>query len=199
LPRTVETLLDSLLPAIPHSPAPPAELLSPHVQLRLLPKTHPRFPAVRGRVAYMATWRLAQMVLPFVALGPVEGAAAAVPDERRLQRDQRVEFVVDSLRMEDASGATMALSSGGVRDVRASAGARLYVRWRTLFTAPADGPDGRVEVDVATIAGTFTFEFDEAGRILVHSIDDVEEVRSGADAPATAARPLGSLLMARRV
>ncbi|AEO71460.1 uncharacterized protein THITE_75460 [Thermothielavioides terrestris NRRL 8126] len=160
-------ILQERLPTLLQTPL-PQEVLSPHITLHLFPSTHPHLPTVTGRVAYIA------------ALWSSPIAWNRVP----LVGNVRLEIL--SARMVDHPGAC---------------GEQLVVRWRTVggggrigkkgllgFGAGAgDGDSAETEVKAPVgmaqpvgasdkeFTGLFIFDFDSEGRILSHTIENVQE------------------------
>jgi hypothetical protein len=81
---------------------------------------------------------------------------------------------------------------------------KLLVRWQTSFvpatntpvTAAVDGDDGRA---ASIVTGLFTFEFDRNGKILVHSVDDLEEIRMQETAGSKGLKKLAEAVARRHV
>ncbi|KAK9454302.1 hypothetical protein V1511DRAFT_451676, partial [Dipodascopsis uninucleata] len=196
LGETLDMLIH-LLPNIQHE-RPPESLLSPQVQLRFFPKTHPGLPTIKGKTKYLLAWRFAQWVMPIFVLGPVEGLAelatmdvgSSSNDQQRRTANEnsrtstkyedsesgRIHFKVISMRVinEDLAMDFELSPSQGYDDTPIT---KLIVRWETVFSQPRRSSDYiDVNKNQSTVTGIFTFEFDRAGKILVHSIDDIQEV-----------------------
>ncbi|KAK9237485.1 hypothetical protein V1525DRAFT_442429 [Lipomyces kononenkoae] len=229
--------LDTLIRVLPNlqHENPPLSLLSPSIQLRFFPKTHPGLPTIRGKTAYIASWRIAQWILPFVVLGPIDGfaeiadsaadSAAVVPksDDRgpsgtltailglgnRPSPDHKkgnIVFKIISMRIinEDNDIDDDILGNSDSVDGYASEPAtKLLVRWQTSFdptasslaTAAENVEDGKV---ASIITGLFTFEFDRNGKILVHSVDDVQEIRTQQSAGSKGLKKLAEVVARRQ-
>ncbi|KAK9351228.1 hypothetical protein V1523DRAFT_353944 [Lipomyces doorenjongii] len=233
LGETLDTLI-RLLPNLQHE-NPPLSLLSSNIQLRFFPKTHPGLPTIRGKTAYIAAWRIAQWILPFVVLGPIDGFAeiadsaadaAAVTkksDDRSMpgltsilglgnrqspdHRKGNIVFKIISMRIinEDNDIDDDILGNFEAVDEYASEPAtKLLVRWQTSFepatnapaTAAEDEADGRA---ASIVTGLFTFEFDRNGKILVHSVDDLEEIRMQQTAGSKGLKKLAEAVARRHV
>lgn len=212
----LDTLM-RILPNLQHE-LPPSSILSRHIQLRLLPKTHPSLPSIRGKVGYLASWRLAQWVLPFFVLGPLEGFAeiadGILPDDSangskksawektsksvlgitdKFTADHKkgsIVFKIMSMRVidEEAPIDEDVSESTNESGTALESSTKLLVRWQASFAPSAaevkssvlrSGSSGSEECQGnAVVVGLFTFEFDKAGKILVHSVDDIQEIRS---------------------
>jgi hypothetical protein len=147
LGKTIRTLQERI-PTILHTPL-PTEILSPSISLHLFPSTHPHLPAVRGRVAYVAALWTAP-----VAWGRLPGGGG-------------VTLEIVSQRM---------------------VGEKLHIRWRATTTnnnnnknTTASDTDNSVAADTQRhsdsdggFSGIFIFEFDEAGRVSKHVIENCE-------------------------
>ncbi|KAK9324698.1 hypothetical protein V1517DRAFT_316616 [Lipomyces orientalis] len=233
LGETLDTLI-RLLPNLQHEHPPPS-LLSSNIQLRFFPKTHPGLPTIRGKTAYLATWRVAQWVLPFVILGPIDGfaeiadtaadSAATVTkksDDRGVQgtltsilglanrsspdhRKGNIVFKIISMRIineDNAIDDDILGNADGVDEYASEPATKLIVRWQTSFapatssaaTATEDLDDGRV---ASIVTGLFTFEFDRNGKILVHSVDDLEEIRTQQTAGSKSLKKLAEAVARR--
>ncbi|KAJ8099434.1 hypothetical protein POJ06DRAFT_134887 [Lipomyces tetrasporus] len=233
LGETLDILI-RLLPNLQHEHPPPS-LLSSNIQLRFFPKTHPGLPTIRGKTAYLATWRVAQWILPFVVLGPIDGfaeiadtaadSAAAVTkksDDKGVQgtltsilglanrtspdhRKGNIVFKIISMRIinEDNDIDDDILGNvDGVDEYASEPATKLIVRWQTSFvpatnsaaTATKDLDDGRV---ASIVTGLFTFEFDRDGKILVHSVDDLEEIRTQQTAGSKSLKKLAEVVARR--
>ncbi|KAK9481021.1 hypothetical protein V1514DRAFT_288055 [Lipomyces japonicus] len=158
LGQTLDTLTE-LLPNIQHARI-PASLLSPDIQLRFFPKTHPGLPSIHGKTAYLTTWKIAQWVLPLFVLGPF----GAIPEGARAVTQEDTGDIVFKV-------VNMRVESDSPPEYEGIETTKLLVRWEMSFEPPKSrsGPD-------TVVAGLFTFDFDSDGRILAHSIDDVEEL-----------------------
>ncbi|KAK9364596.1 hypothetical protein V1509DRAFT_635847 [Lipomyces kononenkoae] len=231
LGETLDTLI-RVLPNLQHE-NPPLSLLSPNIQLRFFPKTHPGLPTIRGKTAYIASWRIAQWILPFVVLGPIDGfaeiadsaadaAAVTKSDDRGMpgtftsilglgnrpspdHKKGSIVFKIISMRMinEDNDIDDDILGNVDAVDGYASEPAtKLLVRWQTSFepaslatAAAEDVEDGKM---ASIITGLFTFEFDRNGKILVHSVDDVQEIRTQQSAGSKGLKKLAEVVARRQ-
>ncbi|KAK9467216.1 hypothetical protein V1512DRAFT_247478 [Lipomyces arxii] len=207
LGQTLDTLTQ-MLPNLQHE-LPPSSLLSPHIQLRFFPKTHPGLPSIRGKTAYLATWRVTQWILPFFVLGPIDGLVEMADDSKRKgvhdgsavtnllgmvknvpaeHRKGSIVFKIVSMKVvnedSDISDDDVSSTANGPEP---ESDIKLLVRWQILFAGPADESQATADTlsgqtqnqtQPSVVTGLFTFEFDRDGKILVHSIDDVEEIRS---------------------
>ncbi|KAK7203618.1 hypothetical protein BZA70DRAFT_70705 [Myxozyma melibiosi] len=214
-------ILTRLLPNLQHE-TPPSSLLSPNIQLRLFPKSHPSLPSIRGKIAYLTSWRLAQWILPFLVLGPIEGFAeiadtmllddSSGAEKRKKSTWERtgqsmlslsdkftpdhkkgsIVFKIMSMRVvnEENSVDDDVTEDGSSGSYEYESPTKLLVRWQTMFV-PTSSPSTSAlslshssDSDVgssgsgAVIVGLFTFEFDRHGKIVVHSVDDVQEIRT---------------------
>ncbi|KAK9448103.1 uncharacterized protein V1518DRAFT_375685 [Limtongia smithiae] len=245
LGKTLDTLME-ILPNL-QSQSPPPSLLSPRIQLRLFPKSHPNLPTIRGKTAYLATWRLAQWVIPFFVLGPIDGLTEVKDNvftddgeksrrsladyasstassngilgfANRFSADHRkgsIIFKIMSMRVinegsdidDDLENYQSHLATGDDDHLSATSSTKLLVRWQTSFVpagasqggtvlaSASAGGDGEEQQIPSIVTGLFTFEFDKSGKILVHSIDDVQEIRT----QQTASTPSGLKKLAEAV
>ncbi|KAB2579235.1 Tubby [Lasiodiplodia theobromae] len=164
LGKTIRVLHERL-PTLLASPL-PQEILSPQITLHLFPSTHPHLPTVSGRIAYTA------------ALWTAPVAWGRVP-------------VVGNVKLEILSERMM---RNGCGSTSGKAHEKLIVKWRTCGKTKGKGVgafyrgiSGSEQVDKITeflggdarddeeFVGLFIFEFDEEGRILTHTIENVEE------------------------
>ncbi|KAK9463079.1 uncharacterized protein V1516DRAFT_671894 [Lipomyces oligophaga] len=210
LGKSLDTLMQ-VLPNLQHE-LPPSWLLSPNIQLRLFPTSHPNLPAIHGRTAYLASWRLAQWILPLIVLGPIEGLTGVL-DSATTSTSSRSESssTPSTSTQSDKSGLSGLLGWIGdphrekltfkIINMRvvtddafetADTVTKLIVRWQVTYARrylSEDDGSGNASVVVGSrspvsktepsiVTGLFTFEFDSAGKLVVHSIDDIEELRS---------------------
>lgn len=143
-------ILQERLPTLLQSPL-PSEILAPNISLHLFPSTHPYLPTVSGRVAYIAalwTSPIAWNSLPIIG-------------------DVKLEILSERI-----------LKQPGKRP--GSGNEQLVVRWRTAgrgigWRLPFRDMLGLGEhTNNHEFWGLFIFEFDGEGRILSHTIENVQ-------------------------
>ncbi|RFU33585.1 hypothetical protein B7463_g2753, partial [Scytalidium lignicola] len=138
-------ILQERLPTLLQSPL-PQEILSPQITLHLFPSTHPHLPTVTGRVAYNAAlWT-----------SPIAWGCMPIVGNVKLR--------ILSERMVRSPVRSYADASAQIRPEQ------LLVKWQTVRKNKAKGEDDRKE-----FTGLFIFEFDAEGRIVSHTIENVEE------------------------
>ncbi|KAI9729233.1 MAG: hypothetical protein M1834_007025 [Cirrosporium novae-zelandiae] len=158
-------ILQSRLPTLLNSPL-PSEILSPHIQLHMFPSTHPNLPTVSGRMPYTA------------ALWTAPVAWGRVPLIGNVKLDILSERMVKNFpRTLSESGKNWS-SNDAVPE-------RLIVRWKTASDSPSNPKStsnskiaewlGGRNKDDGSFTGLFIFEFDEEGRILTHTIEQVQD------------------------
>lgn len=160
--------LRKLLPDLLTSPL-PQEILSPHVTLQLFPSTHPHLPTVKGRIAYTAALWTAPVAWGRV---PVVGNVKLVIVSERMARNfdscesnNRNEKLI--VRWKTCRKGTI-LANGGLLGKITSGKDAIQVGKLLRGASPDDGE----------FSGLFIFEFDEEGRVQVHTIEHVEEGRN---------------------
>ncbi|KAF2471262.1 uncharacterized protein BDR25DRAFT_260669 [Lindgomyces ingoldianus] len=159
LGKTIRILHDRL-PTLLASPL-PQEILSPQITLHLFPSTHPHLPTVSGRLGYTAALWTAPVAWGRV---PVVG---------------NVKLMILSERM---------VKNGGTSTPAHLHHEKLIVKWKTCGKADKkqNGPASEAVEKITKIvrssakedeefSGLFLFEFDEEGRIVSHTIENVEE------------------------
>lgn len=149
LGRTLR-ILQERMPTLLQSPL-PSEILAPNISLHLFPSTHPHLPTVSGRVAYIAalwTSPIAWNSLPIIG-------------------DVKLEILSERI-----------LKQPGKRP--GSGNEQLVVRWRTAgkgirWRLPFRDMLGLGEhTNNHEFWGLFIFEFDGEGRVLSHTIENVQ-------------------------
>ncbi|CAD6505662.1 BgTH12-01152 [Blumeria graminis f. sp. triticale] len=144
-------ILQERLPTLLQKPLPP-EILSPQITLHLFPSTHPHLPTVTGRVAYSAAlWT-----------SPIAWGRLPLISNVKLQ-------IISERMIRQASTST----------TPAERKEQLVVRWCTVGK-PQEQGIGALYHGINTIkstefTGLFIFDFDEEGRILVHTIEHAQE------------------------
>ncbi|KAK7746831.1 hypothetical protein SLS53_002019 [Cytospora paraplurivora] len=142
-------ILQERMPTLLQSPL-PSEILAPNISLHLFPSTHPHLPTVSGRVAYIAalwTSPIAWNSLPIIG-------------------DVKLEILSERM-----------VKQPGRR--QGSGNEQLVVRWRTTgrsirWRLPfQDRPDSEEQTN-REFWGLFIFEFDGEGRVLSHTIENVQ-------------------------
>ena len=160
-------ILQERLPTLLQSPL-PQDILSPYISLHLFPSTHPHLPTVSGRVAYTAALWTSPIAFGRVPHVPVVS---------------NVQLEILSERMVKPPSRSYSTQSSSTRQEQ------LIVRWRTKGKTKNKGIASRENVDKITqwlgggkgeddrqeFTGLFVFEFDEEGRIVVHTIEHVQE------------------------
>lgn len=160
LGRTIRTLQERM-PTLLQSPL-PTEILSPSISLHLFPSTHPHLPAVRGRVAYIAALWTAP-----VAWGRLPGGNTTlqVVSERMLVGERlRIRWRAASPPPSSSSGSAVRLHDGSYDSGSSSTGEK-----------EEREKGGTTAVGRGEFSGIFVFEFDEAGRVCKHIIENCEE------------------------
>lgn len=163
LGRTIRTLQERM-PTLLQTPL-PTEILSPSISLHLFPSTHPHLPAVRGRVAYVA----ALWTTP-VAWGRLPGGNTTlqVVSERMLVGERlRIRWRAAS------SSSSSPFSSSAVRLPDGSEGNGSSSSMEEKEKKQERG--GTTAVGRGEFSGIFLFEFDDAGRVCKHVIENCEE------------------------
>ncbi|CCU82420.1 hypothetical protein BGHDH14_bgh01676 [Blumeria hordei DH14] len=144
-------ILQERLPTLLQKPLPP-EILSPQITLHLFPSTHPHLPTVTGRVAYSAAlWT-----------SPIAWGRLPLISNVKLQ-------IISERMIRQASTST---TPAGQKE-------QLVVRWCTVGKPQEQGIGalyhGINTVKSTEFTGLFIFDFDEEGRILVHTIEHAQE------------------------
>lgn len=146
------------MPTLLQSPL-PQELLAPNISLRLFPSTHPHLPTVSGRVAYNAalwTSPIAWNRVPIIGNVKLEILAERVTSEPLAFLPRRAGAIPEQLvvrwcekRRKSDEGAVSSMA----RSLRFNRGAE----------------PGKA------FTGLFIFDFDGEGRVLTHTIEQVQE------------------------
>lgn len=159
--RAALRVLQDRLPTLLQSPL-PQDILSPNITLQLFPSTHPHLPTVSGRVAYNAalwTSPIAWNRVPIIGNVKLEILAERVTSEPLTFLPRHPEAIPE----------------------------QLVVRWCEKCRGPEGSVGGiarslrlarGVERDKA-FTGLFIFDFDKEGRILTHTIEQVQESSDG--------------------
>lgn len=147
-------ILQERLPTLLQSPL-PQDILSPQITLHLFPSTHPHLPTVSGRVAYNAAlWT-----------SPIAWGSIPIIGNVKLR--------ILSERMVRSSVRSYADAAAQIRPEQ------LLVRWQTVGKSKTKGRGTEwlagEESDRKEFTGLFIFEFDSEGRIVSHTIENVEE------------------------
>ncbi|KAH8820435.1 hypothetical protein F5884DRAFT_826816 [Xylogone sp. PMI_703] len=159
LGKTLRILQDRL-PTLLQSPL-PQDILSPQITLHLFPSTHPHLPTVTGRVAYNAA--LWTSPIAWGSLPLVGNVKLRILSERMVRCSPARSYA------EDAS-----------TKIRPE---QLIVKWQTVgkgknkkskSSSSGSGSSSAKDGD-GEFTGLFIFEFDAEGRIVSHTIENVEE------------------------
>lgn len=150
-------ILQDRLPTLLQSPL-PQEVLSPDISLQLFPSTHPHLPTVSGRVAYNAalwTSPIAWNRVPIIGNVKLEILAERMTSEPLTFLPRHPNAIPDQLvvRWCEKRRAPEEPSSGIARSLR--------------FARGADPSKA--------FTGLFIFDFDREGRILTHTIEQIQE------------------------
>lgn len=157
-------VLQDRLPTICQTPL-PADILSPQIQLCLFPSTHPNLYRASGRAAYIA------------ALWSSPLAWGRIPIIGNVRLEILSERMVKSPRSLSSTASNIMHITTNFR------GEQLIVKWRTTDKTRRKGTSDLI--DRATeflgitggdeFTGLFIFEFDELGRVVSHTIENVHQ------------------------
>ncbi|GAB1737964.1 hypothetical protein NU219Hw_g2477t1 [Hortaea werneckii] len=180
LGKTVRILHDRL-PTLLQSPL-PGEILSPQITLHLFPSTHPHLPTVAGRIPYIAALWTAPVAWGRVPL--VGNVQLTILSERMVRnnsnstptghRDERL-----IVKWKTSGQTRHRDGTGGVYQSEQRAKRDPVDRIKEFIVgSSADEAATKKKLegqDEAEFTGIFIFEFDEAGRVVRHTIEHTQE------------------------
>jgi hypothetical protein len=181
LRRTALRIIQKRLPTLLESPL-PQEILAPNISLHLFPSTHPYLPTVGGRVAYTAalwTSPLAWNRIPIIGNLKIQVLSERMTNQPLYYSPQRSgaypEQLVVKWRTVGKTEGNNGSSSDGASGTDASgwSGPSLAEQGEHKMDDILRGTEKRGAKKEFT--GLFIFEFDKEGRVISHTIEQVDQ------------------------
>ncbi|KAF3941201.1 hypothetical protein ABW19_dt0202695 [Dactylella cylindrospora] len=190
LGKTIDILKDRL-PTLLQSPL-PSEILSPSITLQLFPSTHPHLPTVRGRMAYIAALWTSPVVwgripgikvrLEILSVKMTKGGMPLKDLDDGDSSEIGGEQMIVKWRASSSPNGSGNGKPNGAQSSKPTSPSK-STPTTTLSKESKEDPLAAITSSIPKITtngdfcGLFIFEFDDAGKIKTHIIEDVEEDR----------------------